>query len=284
MTVTFRWLSAVFAALVVLYVVLAPANSALYETVLFPCPDPRMPDLVSPLLQLRKSGVTCKEVFLRSANGKSIYALFLELPNTKRVFLYSHGKGNNLFGKIHVARNLLACGGSVLMYDYQGYGRSEGRASVQAACDDAVAAYDYLRQNEHRTARDIIGFGESFGSGVTGQLVERRQLGGVIFQAGFASLKSAACDALFWLRFYPDWAFPAQMMDNVAVFRKSHPPLLMIHGTKDTTVKYSNALSLFNAAVPPKMLLTIPGGRHGSTGNAEKYFGTIREFLSRNQI
>ncbi len=92
----------------------------------------------------------------------------MRVPNAHRVFLYSHAKGNNLFGKLHVAENLLTCGGSVLSYDYQGYGQSEGKASIAGSCDDAVAAYDYLRNSEHYKAKDIIAYGESFGSGVTG--------------------------------------------------------------------------------------------------------------------
>jgi uncharacterized protein len=274
---------AVITSLAVLYLVLAPANSALYDTVLFPCPDPRLIDVASELAQLRRLGISTKEIQLTSANGKHLFGWFIELPYTKRVFLYSHGKGNNITGKLHVARSLLGCGGSVLMYDYQGYGRSQGRATIQNACDDAVAAYDYLIRNEHRTAHDIIGYGESFGSGVTGQLVERRHLGGVVFQSGFASLKSAACDTLFWLRMYPDWAFPPQMMNNVAVFSKQHPPLLMIHGTKDHVVSYSNALALYNKAIPPKVMLTIPGGNHGSNGGV-KFFTTVKQFLGENNI
>ncbi|MFY0022366.1 hypothetical protein ABTQ05_20790, partial [Acinetobacter baumannii] len=86
---------------------------------------------------------------------------------------------------------------------------------------------DYLIASEHRTAHDIIGYGESFGSGVTGQLLKRRSLAGVIFQSGFASLKTAARDTLFWLQFYPDWMFPAQMMDNEPLFTRPHPPLLI---------------------------------------------------------
>ena len=154
--------------LVALYLVLMPADTALYDLILFPCPDPRTPNLEVEFDQLQKFGIRKKDVNIRSADGKHIKGWFFELPCTKRVFLYSHGKGNNIYGKLHVARSLLSCGGSVLMYDYQGYGASEGRASLQNACDDGVAAYDYLIEKEHRSGHDIIGFGESLGSGVTG--------------------------------------------------------------------------------------------------------------------
>jgi fermentation-respiration switch protein FrsA (DUF1100 family) len=280
----FRLLQIAGCSLVVMYLVLLPGNEALYDLVLFPFPDARIIDIAPQLVLLKKSGVSCKQIFVKTENGHRIHALFLEVPNTKRVFLYSHGKGNNLFGKIHVARTLLACGGSVLMYDYEGYGLSQGRASVPAACEDAVAAYDYLVRQEHRSPEDIVAYGESLGSGITGQLSLKRKLAGIIFQAGFASLTSVGRDSLFWLNLYPDWSFPKQLLDNVAVFKQPHPPLLMIHGTDDRTVRYSNALKLYEAALPPKMLLTVPHGNHGGTGDAQKYYATIRQFLKSNNI
>lgn len=200
----FKLFLAIVFSLLALYLVLIPFNSAFYDLLLFPFPDPRVPNVDAEWAQLSKKGVTRKNVVLKSANGRHLQAWFLELPGTRRVFLYSHGKGNNIYGKIHVAESLLNCGGSVFMYDYQGFGQSEGRASPQNAVDDCVAAYDYLVNVEHRNAREIIGFGESFGTGVTGQLSMKRRLAAVIFQSGFASLKSAARESLFWLWLYPD--------------------------------------------------------------------------------
>jgi hypothetical protein len=252
--------------------------------ILFPFPDPRVVNLDKQFDLLKKLCITKKDVTLVSANGKHLQAWFLELPGTKRVFLYSHGKGNNIYGKLHVAQASLGCGGSVLMYDYQGYGQSEGRASLQNACDDGVAAYDYLVKEEHRQPKDIIGFGESLGSGVTGQLVTKRTLGGIIFQSGFASMKTSGADSLFWLKYYPDWCFPRHMMDNVAVFTKPHPPLLISHGTRDTVVRYENALELYTKAIQPKTLLTFQGGGHGTVGKAGEFYATIRKFLKDNDL
>jgi uncharacterized protein len=254
---------AIAVSALVLYVVLIPANLFLYNVIMFPCPDPRTPNMDAQFEKIRSCNITAKDVAFRSANGRLLRGWFLELPYTKRVFLYSHGKGDNIYGKFHVAVNLLLCGGSVLMYDYQGYGMSEGKTSVDGACDDAVAAYDYLIDHEHRTGTDIIAFGESFGTGVTGQLAERRKLGGIILQSGFTSLMRAGRDTFFWLRLYPDWCFPRQIMDNIAVFSKPHPPLLIVHGKKDHILSFENATDLYSKAIPPKSLLVLPGWTHG---------------------
>ncbi|CAN5560140.1 hypothetical protein BH10CYA1_BH10CYA1_25990 [soil metagenome] len=108
------------ASLAVLYLVLLPSNQPLYDLLIFPCPDPRTPGVEREFDQLRSVNITKKDVVFKSANGRLLRGWFLELPGSKLVFLYSHTKGNNMYGKIHIARNLLLCGGSVLMYDYQG--------------------------------------------------------------------------------------------------------------------------------------------------------------------
>jgi alpha-beta hydrolase superfamily lysophospholipase len=234
--------------------------------------------------QLLSINITKKDVTFRSANGRLLHGWFLELPGTRRVFLYSHGKGNNIYGKIHIARNLLMCGGSVLMYDYQGYGLSEGRASVEGACDDAVAAYDYLRQREHRDARDIIAFGESLGTGITGQLIQHREVGGVILHSGFVSLISAGREMLPWLRLYPDCVFPHQILDNDAVFSKPHPPLCLVHGQEDKTISFTNAEELYKHAAESKTLVALPGVGHCSFGRSNEAIVAINRFLKQSDL
>lgn len=279
-----RWGSAIAASVAVLYLVLLPRNQALYDLLVFPCPDPRTPNVDGKFDQLKSVGITKKDVVFRSANGRLLRGWFIELPGTKRVFLYSHAKGNNIYGKIHIARNLLLCGGSVLMYDYQGYGRSEGKASIDNACDDAVAAYDYLNQRENRDTKDIIAFGESMGAGVTTELVQRRTVGGVILHSGFSSLMSAGRETLPWLRLYPDWCFPRRILDVVAVFRKPHPPLLLIHGHDDTVTCVKNSEEIYSQALEPKTLVVLPDVGHCSFGKSNEAVDAIKNFLKQNHL
>jgi alpha-beta hydrolase superfamily lysophospholipase len=282
---TGRSLIAITGTLILLYLFLSPINGPLYDLLMFPIVDPRTPDRTKEFNQLAKMHVTRKDVTFRSANGRKLKGWFFELPGTKRVFLFSHGKGENIFAKLNSAKLLLQCGGSVFMYDYQGYGLSEGKTSITNACNDAVAAYDYLVSKEHRTSKDIIAFGESFGSGVSSQLLLKRPLAGVIFQSGFSSLLRAGRDRLVWLNAYPDWAFPEYLkLDNAAVFRKPHPPLLIVHGKSDRTVSYANAEDLYRSAVEPKMLLPVADGPHCCFGKGDEFLLCVRSFLNTYKI
>lgn len=269
-------------SLIVLYLFFSPTNLPLYELVLFPFPDPRIPDSTAALRELRSSGVQTKEIFFRSRNGR-LNGFFFELPGTKRVFLFSHGKGNNIYGQLRKARQYLACGGSVLMYDYQGFGLSQGRPTIAGACEDAVAAYDFLIENEGRSQTDVVAVGESFGSGVAAELSQRRKVAGVIVHSGYCSLMCAGCDTLCWLRLYPKFLFQGLLLDNIAVFSGTHVPLLVIHGRRDSVIQVKHAEELFNTAIEPKQLLLLQGG-HCSYGKANEFAVAVKSFLQRNGI
>ncbi len=268
------------------YVALAPPVAwPLYKIALFH-PDRQSTNIDAVKVKAIEAEfkATKRDVTFPTANGKMLHGLFFELPNTKRVFLVSEGQGGNIYGKLCCPRLLLQCGGSVLQYDYQGYGKSEGSPSLDGVCDDVAAAYDYLIQHEHRSSHDIIGYGESFGTGVTGQLALRRKLGGVILLSGYSSLFRASRDLLPFLHLYPDSMFPTQGLDNIAVFRKPHPPLLIVHGKRDKVLSYKNAEDLYRAAEEPKTLLTLPEGTHGSFGKGNAFFTSVSSFCTRNNL
>ena len=219
-----------------------------------------------------------------AADGTDIEAWFLRLPDAKRVFLVSQGKGGSLYRRAGMARMLLRCGGSVLLYNYRGFGKSGGSPSLDGVCLDAIGAHDYLVQRQGFSSGSIIAYGESFGTGVTGQLVSKRKVGGVILQSGFSSLLRASKDCLPWLQIYPRYCFPNQIMDNVAVFSKDHPPLLLVHGRKDRLVQCKNAEDLFSAAAAPKTLLILHEGDHGSFGKGNEYFVAMQNFLRKHHL
>lgn len=268
-----------------LYVLLSPMVAwPLYSALLFH-PDRRTHD-ISVAMKLLKDFYKAEreDVSFRSANGRTIRGWYFEKPDAKRVFLVSYGRGGNMHRRLNLARVLLQAGGSVLLYDYEGYGLSEGTPSLDSVCDAALAAYDYLVEQKHVKGKNIIGFGESFGTGVTGQLVRNRELGGAILLSGYSSLLRAGRDALPWLHLYPDALFPEQMLDNVAVFSQPHPPLLIVHGKCDNLLSFHNAEDLFAKATPPKMLLAVPDGKHCSFGAEKEFFRTLNDFLTQNNL
>jgi len=279
------WLFALGVAPLLAYIALSPAVAwPLYNAILLR-PDKRVRDISEPLKELDRSfHVQKRDVAFSLENGTKIRGWFFEVPNTKRVFLVSYGCSGNMHRRLHLAHVLLSCGGSVFLYDYEGYGLSEGSPSISGACESGVAAYDYLVQKEMRQPDDIIAFGESFGTGVTGNLVRERKPGAAILHCGYSSLFRAGRDMFPWLNLYPENTFPKADLNNVAVFQEPHPPLLIVHGTRDRTVLYRNAEDLYKASTEPKVLVSIPDGEHGAFGPRDEFCAAVSNFLRNNQL
>ncbi len=279
-----KLVAAVLISVVLLAIFLAPMNVPLYNVILFPYSDPRTPNIDIALQEFRGQNFTPREIVFPSKNGRLLHGLLFGRADTRRIFLYSHTKANNMYLQISKAHMFYCCGGSVFMYDYQGFGRSQGQATAAGTCEDALAAYDYLIQHDQRKGKEIIAIGESWGSGVTGQLAAQRELGGVIMLSGFSSLLSCAKDRLFWLRWYPRWCFPREYdMDNVSIFEKLHPPLLIVHGRKDYVIPCKEAESLYAHAIEPKSMLLFPKG-HCTFGKGNDFAIAVRQWLAQNKI
>src|SRR5512146_3128826 len=83
-------------------------------------------------------------VKLTSANGNKISALYLLNPSARYTLLVSHGNAEDLGDDRFWLEDLRQAGVSVLGFDYQGYGTSQGKPGEQALYEDEAAAYDYL--------------------------------------------------------------------------------------------------------------------------------------------
>ncbi|MBX9669519.1 MAG: alpha/beta hydrolase [Candidatus Obscuribacterales bacterium] len=225
-------------------------------------------------------GTPIENEFFESKNGQLLHAWYLRKKESKYVVLVSHGNAGNLTHRIALIATLLNCGVSVLIYDYQGYGRSEGSPSLEGICEDGEAACQWLIDKKEYKGNQIIVMGESLGTGVSCRLAQHRNLGGIILQSPFSSLCDLAKQKIFWLNQYPCWLFPLEL-DNEHVLTLSHAPLLIVHGKQDRLISFSHAAKIFAAAVNPKSLLELPDAGHNDIYdiNYELYFKGLQKFL-----
>jgi len=269
--------------IVALYVVMSPpmwASIGLLDRLIFH-PDTQHYDVSKIRSQIETfMHTTIEDVTFNSANGKKSHAYFMKFPGSKKVIVYSHGNGGNIEYRLPPAFSLMSLRCSVFLYDYEGYGSSEGTPTLSNVCDDAVGAVDYLENHEHYKPKDLVLFGESLGTGVTCELSKRRQSGAIILVSGFSSLIGAGRDKLWWLRLYPDWMFPTPHMDNLATLSKPHPPLMIAHGTKDGILNHSYSEELMRGACSPKVFVSVPNGDHGNEVYNAEFLKTARQLIA----
>ena len=267
-----------FTLIVTLYLVCAPRfNTILYRPLLFH-PWKLADEPVAPPL----CGVPGENVYFPSANGKLLNAWFYGNPNAKYTILFSHGNGGNVSVRTDLVELLLQTGASVLIYDYEGYGESVGLPSIEGICQDGVGAYKYLTNIRGIPANTIIIYGESLGASVSAYLTTKFECKALILQSGFSSLKKIAGEIFPLLQIYPDWLYPTPSLDTASILETKHPPLLLLHGTKDTLIPYAHAQFLFDHAVGPKKLVALQETGHANIFSSapKAYITAIKSFLT----
>ena len=208
------------------------------------------------------AGVSKQDCFFQSPGGKKLHAWYFRNKGSNRTFLVSHGNAGNLTHRTALIALLLGTGASVFIYDYEGYGKSEGSPSVNGACQSGEAAFRYLSENLQVEPKSIVLYGESLGTGITCQIASKNQPAAVILQSAFTSLPSVAAEKIFLFHLYPDWTYTVNRLDNLAYVRSKTVPLLIIHGLQDRVISERNAEALINAANNPKGIIRLANTGH----------------------
>lgn len=229
-------------------------------------------------------GITGTDEFFNSTDGRhKLHGWFFRLPGAKRTVLISHGLGGNITTRTDVVALILESGASAFIYDYQGYGRSEGDASLTTICDDGLAAYSFLYSKMKVAPENIIVMGESLGTGVTCNLASRVPVARIILQSPFSCLLARCAEAVPLLRIYPSWFYPQSGLDNASILSHLHIPVLIVHGVDDLIIPVHHARDLFAAALQPKRLVLVPSARHSGDPalmRSPLYETAVREFIA----
>jgi fermentation-respiration switch protein FrsA (DUF1100 family) len=221
------------------------ANSAVYHPL-------RYPDGLWNLQ--REIGAT--EVWLTARDGVKVNAWWIVAPGARLVTVFFHGNAGNLTHRIEHMRAIIGAGSSLLLLDYRGYGKSEGKPSEAGLYMDADAAYQWLIDQGHAPERIVIQ-GESLGTAVAVDLAARKACAGVVLEAPFNSASQVAAGILPLLG-------PLIMrgFDSKAKIGKVRARLLIIHGDRDEIIHYELGRDLFAAAPEPKSFWTVEGAGH----------------------
>lgn len=194
--------------------------------------------------------------------------------------LWCHGNAGNISHRAENLRLLVQQGLNVFIFDYRGYGRSEGHPSEAGLYDDAAAAYDYLRAREAVTAGRVVLFGRSLGSAVAAEVALRRPAAGLILETPLASVPAMARSVLPLL--------PAELLlrsrfDTVGRAARLPLPVLVLIAERDDVVPPSQGHRVYDTLPGPKERWVVPGARHNDTyivgGSA--YLERVTSFVQR---
>ena len=179
------------------------------------------------------------------------------------VLLYLHGARWNVEGSANRIRRMQELGFSVLAIDYRGFGKSSKTLpSEEMAYEDARAGWDWLAAQHPQSPRYI--FGHSLGGAIAIELAAQvTDEAGTIVEGTFTSI-SDVFNSFKW-GWLPVKALITQRFEAGDKVSKIGSPLLVVHGTQDSTIRPELGRKLFEAAVEPKALVMVEGGSHHNT-------------------
>jgi fermentation-respiration switch protein FrsA (DUF1100 family) len=250
--------SRILLMLLAVYVLLAVGGNFLSLSMIFPRPPV-------------KYELTPDYVQLTTPDGVKLAARHWPNPAAKYTVLYLHGNYEDLGSIGEYLPQFIAAGYAAFALDYRHYGHSGGTPTEANTNADAQLAYDYLRNTLQVPAERIIIFGYSLGSGPAVELALHQPAAGLVLQGAFVSTYRV-------MTRFP--LFPGDKFVNIAKVPRLNLPVLVIHGTTDSTVPFWHGQALYEAITARKMKLFVEGGPHTGLSDytGSRYWAELRKF------
>ena len=221
-------------------------------------------------------GLKFEDAWFTAADGTRLHGWYIPQENPRAFVLFCHGNGGNLTDWTPVMQILHdRIGAAVLIFDYRGYGRSEGKPSETGILADARAARAWLANRAGIAENQIVLMGRSLGGAVAVDLAAADGAKGLVLESTFTSLPDVGKSVYPWL---PVGSIARSQFNSLAKIPQYRGPLLQSHGTGDRLIPYQMGRRLFDAAGEPKRFVPIPGGDHNDP-QTEEYYQALAAFL-----
>lgn len=227
-------------------------------------------------------GMPFDEVFFPAADGTPLHGWFVP-GRGEDTIVWFHGNAGNISNRVYniMLMNQLV-GANLFIFDYRGYGLSEGKPSEKGIYSDGEGVLAYLRSRDDIDSDKLVLFGRSLGGCAVAELAMRHRAKAVIIESSFTSV-----DAMSRYKrpaiasFIPSRLLVRSRFDSLSKMGSIHSPVLIVHGDKDITVPIEMGRELFAAANEPKRFYEIRGATHDDTHivGGEGYFKALREFI-----
>jgi len=221
-------------------------------------------------------GLEFEDVYLKTDDGVLIHGWFVPNKNSRHALLHCHGNAGNISHRLDDIQRFHKMGLNVLLFDYRGYGKSQGSPSEKGTYLDAEAAYRYLTEKKGFKEKEIVIHGQSLGGAVAIELCLKTRPAGLICESTFTSTEAVAQEIY---PFLPIKWLITMKYDSLAKIGKIEIPKLFLHSEGDEIIKYHHGQKLFEAAAEPKEFFVMQGGHNEGFYVTKGYVEAIQQFV-----
>lgn len=221
-------------------------------------------------------GLSYEDIYFDTADGIRLNGWLLKDPQAKATVIFCHGNAGNISGRLEKIKLFLDMGLNVLIFDYRGYGRSQGKPTEPGVYKDAQAAYAFLQGRKDLASLPVIIYGSSLGGAIAIDLASKEQAACLIVDSTFSSAKDMAKRILPMV---PGFLIKTKL-DSVSKVKQITIPKLFMHSPQDDVVPFSLGKKLFEAAAAPKTFKEMRGDHNsGYAQNQPLFIEPISDFL-----
>jgi hypothetical protein len=227
-----------------------------------------------------------EERFYNVDAGIHLNALYFPAKTDEKqgVVICYHGRGTNLsknWGK--TARIYTERGFDFIIYDYRGFGKSNGSIDVANLYSDPLKMYDIIKPEYAN--KKIIVLGRSLGTSLATYVASHRQADMLILEAPFYSMLDMACLTKPYIPKIVIETILKYPMKTNQFIKKVDCPVLIFHGTKDSIVPYCESVRLFDLIKhrPQNQFVALEGADHGNFMQNSLYESKIDSFIKDHQ-
>lgn len=218
-----------------------------------------------------------ENVFFTATDGVRLHGWLIRASTPGApLIIWFHGNAGNITNRAPVAEELARRGLSVLLFDWRGYGRSEGTPTEEGLLRDATAAYQFatLRSNP----RDIVLYGESLGGPFAAYVARNHPARCVIIENSFPSLR--ALGNAMYAPLPVGWFVP-RALATTRWLNAAGLPVLVMHGRRDDVIPFALGKQLYDELCVPKEMLVSETAGHSGIPEAEgaRYYDTVTRFI-----
>jgi len=225
-------------------------------------------------------GLEYQDVSFKTEDDINLHGWFIPNDTAEMTLIFSHGNGGNISHRLDKILFFHRLGMNIFIFDYRGYGKSQGSPSEEGLYQDIQAAYEYIKSDEIRQGqkRFIIIYGESLGGAVALDLASKQPIDGLILESTFTNVKDMA------RVIYP--VLPVFLIkskfDSISKIAKINVPKLCMHSRDDDIIPFSLGKRLFDAASQPKEFMELQGQHNDAFFVSEDKVKTaIEKFLEK---
>ena len=218
------------------------------------------------------------DIWFTSSDSVRLHGWLIPASSLNHLLLFCHGNAGNISHRLDNVRLLHNRGISVFIFDYRGYGRSQGRISEKGFYLDSEAAYQVAREWAEKHGAKLVVFGRSLGGIAATHLGATKNCDGLILESTFTNMGAMA-------RAHYPLPFAETLLEHrlnaLGQIVQVRVPILFFHGDKDRIVPIKLGRKLFEAAPNPKEFVVLPGAGHNDTYfvGGQDYFKKIDSFF-----